>query len=70
MPLMEEKTGFGSFRLSGQTLRPLRELFHATVAAKPQRFFTTVPVQLSNPVSKIIWFQVSALIYIDTQLKT
>jgi hypothetical protein len=27
MPLIEEKTGFGSFRLSGQTLRTLRELF-------------------------------------------
>jgi hypothetical protein len=38
-------------------LRPLRELFYATVATKPlrsQSFFTTVPVQLSNPVSKII----------------
>jgi hypothetical protein len=26
LPLIEEKTGFGSFRLSGQTLRTL--LFH------------------------------------------
>jgi hypothetical protein len=25
MPLIEEKTGFGSFRLSGQTLRTLRK---------------------------------------------
>jgi hypothetical protein len=25
MPLMEEKTGFGSLRLSGQTLRTLRK---------------------------------------------
>jgi hypothetical protein len=31
MPLIEEKIGIGfAGRLSGQTLRPLREMFHAT----------------------------------------
>jgi hypothetical protein len=51
--LIEEKTGFGFFCLNEKTLRPLRELFHATGATKTQRlqrFLTTIKI----PASKII----------------